>query len=68
MENHNIVPPMSGGPLVKEYFLVAIPDPFDAMSTLTPHPGAMRAVNVSVHAVFGIGLYLGAIASPTAVL
>jgi Protein of unknown function (DUF2938) len=27
-----------------------------------PHPPAMRAINVSVHAVFGIGLYLGAIA------
>jgi hypothetical protein len=26
-----------------------------------PHPVAVRAVNVSVHAVFGLGLYLGAV-------
>ena len=27
-----------------------------------PHPAAVRVVNVSVHAVFGLGLYLGAVA------
>ncbi len=33
------------------------------MAARTPKPGAVRAVNVSVHTVFGIGLYLGAIGS-----
>jgi hypothetical protein len=28
----------------------------------TPNPAAVRAINVSVHAVFGLGLYLGAVA------
>jgi len=27
-----------------------------------PNPAAVRLINVSVHAVFGLGLYLGAIA------
>jgi Protein of unknown function (DUF2938) len=33
------------------------------MAAHVPRPGATRAINVSVHAVFGIGLYLGAITS-----
>ena len=32
------------------------------MATNTPHPAAFRAVSVSVHAVFGLGLYFGAAA------
>ena len=31
------------------------------MAARTPKPAAVRAVNVSVHTVFGAGLYLGAI-------
>ena len=31
------------------------------MAARTPRPGTVRATNVSVHAVFGVGLYLGAI-------
>jgi hypothetical protein len=31
-----------------------------------PHPAAVRVVNVSVHAVFGLGLYLGAYSVTTA--
>jgi hypothetical protein len=33
------------------------------MAARAPHPSVVRIVNISVHAVFGIGLYLGAIAS-----
>ena len=32
------------------------------MAARTPKPATVRAVNVSVHAVFGLGLYLGAVA------
>jgi len=32
------------------------------MAARTPNPATVRAINVSVHAVFGLGLYLGAIA------
>ena len=32
------------------------------MAARTPKPLAFRAINVSGHAVFGIGLYLGAVA------
>ncbi len=32
------------------------------MAARTPNPAAVRAINVSVHAVFGLGLYLGALA------
>lgn len=32
------------------------------MAARTPNPGTTRAINVSVHTVFGLGLYLGAIA------
>jgi len=32
------------------------------MAARTPNPAAVRAINVSVHAVFGLGLYLGAVA------
>jgi len=31
------------------------------MAARTPHPGLTRAINVSVHAVFGLGLYVGAV-------
>ena len=31
------------------------------MAARTPNPLAIRAINVSGHAVFGIGLYLGAV-------
>ncbi len=31
------------------------------MATRTPRPALVRAINVSVHAVFGLGLYLGAV-------
>ena len=31
------------------------------MAARTPKPAAVLAVNVSVHTVFGVGLYLGAI-------
>ena len=35
------------------------------MAARTPNPAAVRAINVSVHAVFGLGLYLaGAIGTP----
>jgi hypothetical protein len=30
-------------------------------ATKTPHPNVTRIINVSVHAAFGFGLYLGAI-------
>ncbi|SRR6266446_2761406 len=33
------------------------------MAAHTPNPAAVRLINVSVHAVFGFGLYLGAIAA-----
>jgi hypothetical protein len=29
------------------------------MASRAPNPAAVRAVNVSVHLVFGLGLYLG---------
>jgi len=32
-----------------------------------PNPTAVRAINVSVHAVFGLGLYLGAVVSLTGI-
>ena len=32
------------------------------MASHTPKPAVIRAVNVSVHAVFGVGLWLGAVA------
>ena len=32
------------------------------MTARTPKPEAVRAVNISVHAAFGLGLYLGAVA------
>ena len=32
------------------------------MAARTPKPEAVRAVNISVHAAFGLGLYLGAVA------
>jgi hypothetical protein len=32
------------------------------MAARTPNPAAVRAINVSMHAVFGMGLYLGAVA------
>jgi hypothetical protein len=32
------------------------------MAVRAPHPAAIRAINVSVHTVFGVGLYLGSIA------
>jgi len=32
------------------------------MAARTAKPAAVRAINVSVHAIFGLGLYLGAIA------
>ena len=31
------------------------------MAARTPHPGLTRAINVAVHAVFGLGLYVGAV-------
>jgi DUF2938 family protein len=33
------------------------------MASHTPKPAAVRSINVSVHAVFGLGLCLGAIAA-----
>ena len=33
------------------------------MAARTPNPAAVRAINASVHVVFGLGLYLGALAS-----
>jgi len=33
------------------------------MASRTPKPFAVRAINVSVHAVFGAGLYVGAVAA-----
>lgn len=32
------------------------------MAARTPKPAAVRAINISVHAIFGLGLYLGALA------
>lgn len=37
------------------------------MASRAPRPAAIRAINVSVHAAFGVGLYLGAIAWQAAV-
>jgi hypothetical protein len=37
------------------------------MAARMPHPAGVRAINVSVHTVFGLGLYLGAIARPVGV-
>lgn len=31
------------------------------MAARTPKPAAVRAINISVHAIFGLGLYLGAV-------
>jgi len=36
------------------------------MAARTPNPAAVRLINVSVHAVFGLGLYLGAVAASLA--
>jgi hypothetical protein len=33
------------------------------MAARAPRPGATRAINISAHGVFGIGLYLGALAA-----
>ncbi len=33
------------------------------MAARTPNPAAVRLINGSVHAVFGLGLYLGAVAA-----
>lgn len=38
------------------------------MAARAPHPTVIRVVNVSVHAAFGVGLYLGAIAWRAVVL
>jgi Protein of unknown function (DUF2938) len=37
------------------------------MAARTPRPGATRAINISAHVVFGIGLYLGALAASAVV-
>lgn len=37
---------------------------FGVFAARTPRPNVTRAVNVSTHAAFGIGLFVGAVASP----
>jgi hypothetical protein len=34
---------------------------FGIIAARTPNPAAVRLINVSVHTVFGLGLYLGAV-------
>jgi len=46
--------------LVAPWFVMQPALGFGFMAARTPKPAAVRAVNVSVHAIFGIGLYLGA--------
>jgi hypothetical protein len=40
---------------------------FGFIATHLPNRAAVRAINVSVHAIFGLGLYLGAVAWLTVV-
>ena len=45
--------------LVAPWFIMQPALGMGFMATCTPNPAAIRAVNVSVHAIFGLGLYLG---------
>ena len=48
--------------LVAPWFVMQLALGLGFMAARTPKPLAFRAINVSGHAVFGIGLYLGAVA------
>lgn len=48
--------------LVMPWFIMQPALGLGFMAARTPHPAVIRAINVSVHTVFGFGLYLGAIA------
>ncbi len=47
--------------LVAPWFVMQPALGFGFMAARLPKPAAVRAVNVSAHTVFGVGLYLGAI-------
>lgn len=47
--------------LVAPWFVMQPALGFGIMATRTPRPAVVRAVNASVHAAFGVGLYVGAI-------
>jgi hypothetical protein len=47
--------------LVAPWFIMQPALGLGFMAARTPKPAAVLAVNVSVHTVFGVGLYLGAI-------
>jgi len=48
--------------LVAPWFIMQPALGFGFAAARFPHPGAVRAVNASTHAIFGLGLYLGAAA------
>ena len=48
--------------LVAPWFVMQPAFGLGFMAARTPNPAAVRAINVSVHAAFGVGLYLGAVA------
>jgi Protein of unknown function (DUF2938) len=47
--------------LVAPWFVIQPALGLGFMAARTPSPGTVRAINVSVHVVFGVGVYLGAI-------
>jgi hypothetical protein len=49
--------------LVAPWFIMQPALGFGFAAARFPHPGAVRAVNASTHAIFGLGLYLGAASS-----
>jgi hypothetical protein len=44
--------------LVAPWFIIQPALGLGVMAARAPHPAAIRAVNVSAHAIFGVGLYL----------
>lgn len=48
--------------LIAPWFVMQPALGFGFMAARTPKPAVVRAYNASVHAVFGLGLYLGAVA------
>lgn len=48
--------------LVAPWFVMQPALGLGVMAARTPNPASVRAINISVHLVFGLGLYLGAVA------
>jgi hypothetical protein len=53
--------------LVVPWFLMQPALGLGFMAARAPRPGAVRAINIAAHVVFGIGLYLGALAASAVV-